>query len=186
MPPISVTAVILRRCARLNGVSRTISTRRRRSFSTTSAARAIRLSDRPCATAASVFIEQGAITMPSVWNEPLAIEAPMSRLLVHHMGERFHVAPLQADFLVQGEGSGVGNDQMRLDAVDARSRSQQTHAVDRAGRAGDGDDDPARVRISHLLDQGLQFAGLVHFVMMSEPPTNSPFTYSCGTVGQFE
>ena len=31
-----------------------------------------------CATAASVFIEQGAITMPSVMNEPLAIVAAMS------------------------------------------------------------------------------------------------------------
>src|SRR5450830_29380 len=81
MPPISVTAVMLRRCARLNGVSLTISTSRRRSLSTTSAARAIRLSDRPWATDARVFIEQGAIIMPSLWNEPLAIEAPTSRTL---------------------------------------------------------------------------------------------------------
>src|SRR5471030_264566 len=81
MPPISVTAVILRRCARLNGVSRTISTNLRRSLSTTSAARAIRLSDRPCATDASVFIEQGATIIPSDWNEPLAMAAPISRTL---------------------------------------------------------------------------------------------------------
>jgi hypothetical protein len=39
------------------------------------------------------------------------------------MGERFHVAPLQADFLVQGEGGGVGNDQVGLDPGKARSRS---------------------------------------------------------------
>jgi len=43
---------------------RATSTRRRRSFNMTSAARVIRLSDSPCATAASVRIEQGAITMP--------------------------------------------------------------------------------------------------------------------------
>src|SRR5471030_1368101 len=79
MPPISVTAVILRRCARLNGVSRTISTSLRRSLSTTSAARAIKLSDRPCATDASVFIEHGATIIPSDWNEPLAMAAPISR-----------------------------------------------------------------------------------------------------------
>ena len=81
MPPISVTAVMLRRCARLNGVSRTIITRRRRSLSVTSAARVMRLSDRPWATAASVRIEQGTITMPAVWNAPLASVAPTSRML---------------------------------------------------------------------------------------------------------
>src|SRR5471032_2933244 len=81
IPPISVTAVILRKCARLNGVSLTISTSRRRSLSTTSAARAIRLSDRPCATDASVFIEHGATIIPSDWKEPLATEAPTSRTL---------------------------------------------------------------------------------------------------------
>src|SRR5207237_583679 len=66
MPPISVTATMLRRCARLSGVSRGTSTRRRRSLRTTSAARDTRSSACACATAASVFIEQGAITMPSV------------------------------------------------------------------------------------------------------------------------
>ena len=79
MAPISVTLTMLRRCARFSGVSRTISTRRRRSLSITSAARVIRLSASPCATAASVRIEQGAITMPAQRNEPLAIAAPMSR-----------------------------------------------------------------------------------------------------------
>jgi hypothetical protein len=63
----------------LSGVSRTTSTRRRRSFSATSAAREARSLACACATAASVFIEQGAITMPSARNEPLAIAAAMSR-----------------------------------------------------------------------------------------------------------
>ena len=78
MPPISVTAVMLRRCARFSGASRASSTRRRRSLSVTSAARVTRLSDRPCATPASVRIEHGATTMPAVRNEPLASTAPMS------------------------------------------------------------------------------------------------------------
>ena len=45
------------------------------------APRVIRLSHMPWATDASVFIEQGAITMPSDWNDPLATQAPMSRTL---------------------------------------------------------------------------------------------------------
>ena len=47
----------------------------------TSAARAIRLSARPFAIAPSVFIEQGATTMPAVANDPLATDAPMSLTL---------------------------------------------------------------------------------------------------------
>ena len=78
MPPISVTAVMLRRCARLNGVSRTIRIRRRRSLSVTSAARVSRLSPKPCAIAASVFIVQGAITIAAVSKLPLAMQAPIS------------------------------------------------------------------------------------------------------------
>ena len=78
MPPISVTAHMLRRCARLKGVSRTISSSGRRSFSITSAARVSRLSPKPCATAASVFIEQGAITIAEASKLPLARQAPTS------------------------------------------------------------------------------------------------------------
>ena len=78
MAPISVAAVMLRRWARLNGVSRTISSSLRRSLSVTSAARVSRLSEKPCATEASVFIEQGATTMAEVPKLPLARQAPMS------------------------------------------------------------------------------------------------------------
>ena len=76
MAPISVTVLMLRRCARLSGASRATSTRRRRSFSITSAARVSRLSPKPCAMAASVRMEQGATTMALQRNEPLAMEAP--------------------------------------------------------------------------------------------------------------
>ena len=78
MAPISVAAVMLRRWARLNGVSRTINTRRRRSFNVTSAARVSRLSPNPCAMAASDFIEQGATTIAAASKLPLAMHAPMS------------------------------------------------------------------------------------------------------------
>ena len=79
MAPISVTLTMLRRWPRCSGVSRASSTRRRRSLSTTSAARVSRLSARLCATAASVRMEQGAMTMPAHWNEPLAMLAPTLR-----------------------------------------------------------------------------------------------------------
>jgi hypothetical protein len=78
MAPASVALTILRRWIRLRGDSRTISTSRRRSLSTTSAARVIRLSDRPCAMAASARMEHGATTMPLQGKEPLAMLAPTS------------------------------------------------------------------------------------------------------------
>ena len=49
MAPISVACAMLRRWPRCNGVSRTISTSRRRSFNTTSAARVSRLAVTPVA-----------------------------------------------------------------------------------------------------------------------------------------
>ncbi len=76
MAPYSVTVAMLRMWPRCKGVSRVISTSRRRSFSTTSAARVSRVSVTPLAMAPSVRIEQGATIMPSVRNEPLAIAAP--------------------------------------------------------------------------------------------------------------
>src|ERR1043166_5152108 len=118
MPPISVTATMLRRCARLSGVSRGTSTRRRRSLSTTSAARETRSSACACATAASVFIEQGAITMPSVMNEALEVLA------------------LHLVLVPEVEHAGVGEHQMALPAGDFLQRAQERNAVDRAGRAG--------------------------------------------------
>jgi hypothetical protein len=65
----------------MNGVQRRLadgSTSRRRSFSTTSAARQTRLSPNPFAIAPSVFVLHGAITMPWVRNEPLDTGAAWS------------------------------------------------------------------------------------------------------------
>ena len=72
---------MLRMCVSVSGVSRASSTRRRRSLSITSAARATSVPPVPWAISASVFIEQGATTMPSVRYEPLATQAPMSSFL---------------------------------------------------------------------------------------------------------
>ena len=76
--PISASAVMLRRCPRWKGLSRTMRINRRRSFSATSAARTSRLSLIPAAIADIVWIEHGAITIASVWNDPLARRDPIS------------------------------------------------------------------------------------------------------------
>jgi len=78
MAPISDSASMLRRWPVWSGVSRTIRTSRRRSFSTTSAARVSRLAVAPVAISARLRIEQGAMIMPTVLNEPLLIGAAMS------------------------------------------------------------------------------------------------------------
>ena len=57
--PLSDAWVIMRRCPVCSGVSRTSNTRRRRSFSVTSAARLSRLPVLQVATSDSVLIEPG-------------------------------------------------------------------------------------------------------------------------------
>ena len=78
MAPISVAAVIERRCPRCKGVSRTIITSLRRSLSVTSAARVKRVDVIPVTTSPMVRIEHGAINMPMVLCEPEAMLAPTS------------------------------------------------------------------------------------------------------------
>ncbi len=79
----------------VSGVSRSISTRRRRSFSTTSAARARRLVVTPLAISARVFTEQGATTMPNVLKEPEEIGAAMSSLACTASARAFTAATLR-------------------------------------------------------------------------------------------
>ena len=76
--PIRVNLSIASRCPSCRGASRGTTTKRRRSFRTTSAALVRRLSPRPCAIAARVRIEQGTTIMPSVLKEPLAMGAARS------------------------------------------------------------------------------------------------------------
>lgn len=81
-------------------------------------------------------------------------------------------------------------EQRRIGGVDDR--------VD--GERGDVGDDDLTGRRADLADEGAQAAALMPLSVnsfcsspawnisrtMSQPPTNSPFTYSCGMVGQFE
>ncbi len=60
----------------LSGDSRTARTRRRRSLSTTSAARWTRSLPSPWAIAPRVLTLQGAMTMPMVTKDPLEMAAP--------------------------------------------------------------------------------------------------------------
>ena len=78
--PISASWVRLRKCPAWSGVSRTIKTSRRRSFSMTSAARVNRFEVTPQAISDMLRIEHGAMTMPSDRNEPLAGPAPTSAM----------------------------------------------------------------------------------------------------------
>ena len=74
---------MLRRWPKCRGVSRTIKTSRRRSFSTTSAARVNRDEVTPEVISPRVRMEQGASNMPSVRKEPLATDAPTLRTGCH-------------------------------------------------------------------------------------------------------
>ena len=71
---------MLRRCPLCSGVSRSISTRRRRSFNVTSAARVRRLEVTPVAISAMLRTEQGATIMPRVRKLPLETEAARSAM----------------------------------------------------------------------------------------------------------
>ena len=78
MAPMRVSVSMCCRWISCSGDSRTPSTSRRRSFSTTSAARGIRLSPVHVAIWPSVFMLHGRTTMPSVRNDPLEMAAPWS------------------------------------------------------------------------------------------------------------
>ena len=80
MAPISDSCVNVRRWPVCSGVSRTIRTTRRRSFSATSAARDINVDVTPQAISDAVRMEQGATIMPFVWKEPEEMAAPRSAL----------------------------------------------------------------------------------------------------------
>lgn len=73
--PMRVSASMFSKWISLSGLSRASSTSLRRSFSATSAAREIRLSEYPVRIAANVFMLHGATSMPSVLKDPLEIGA---------------------------------------------------------------------------------------------------------------
>ena len=164
MPPISVTAVMLRRCARLNGVSRTIITRRRRSLSVTSAARVMRLSDRPWATAASVRIEQGHDHHAGGLERAAGQRGAHVADAVYMVCQRIDVVAAHVQLMLDVEHAGRRDHQVRLDILHAAQLCSMRTAY-RAPvapvmpttrrRTGSG-------RGAGLLQQGLELAGLVH------------------------
>ena len=75
--PASVTLAMVRIWPRCRGVSRSIRTNLRRSFSITSAARARSDVVSPVAISDIDLTEQGATIIPSQWNDPDATLAPI-------------------------------------------------------------------------------------------------------------
>ena len=94
--PISVSAARLRKCPRCNGVSRTISTSRRRSLRITSAARVSSEVVTPEAISATLRTEHGATIMPRVLNEPEESEAAMSPILWQRWASALTCATLRS------------------------------------------------------------------------------------------
>jgi len=90
------------------------------------------------------------------------------------------VASLQPQFLMRIEHPGRGHDQVRFDVAQFAQPLEQPHAVDGAGRAGDRDDQPPRLARGQatcaLSSTCFSSPDSNISIMMSEPPTNSPFT----------
>jgi hypothetical protein len=103
------------------------------------------LSEKPSATAASVFIEHGAITMPCVTNEPLEIAAPTSRTLCTTSAS-FARSLRVILWSYQAFNARRRTRRGAFPIPDRAQRLQYAHAVDRAGGAGHGDDQPPFLR----------------------------------------
>ena len=130
---------MVRRWPRCSGVSRTISTSGRRSFSMTSAARVSRVEVTPVAISLMVRTEQGATIMPSVRNEPEAMEAPTSLSRCVTSARPIRSSADKIGLLRQGQQGGAGHDEMAFDPELAQG-VQHAHAVSHAGRSGNSDD----------------------------------------------
>jgi hypothetical protein len=175
MPPISVTAVMLRRWARLKGVSRTISSRRRRSFSVTSAARVSRLSPKAVGDGRQCLHRAGR------HHHGRGVEAAAGHAgadvagRIGLVGQHFQRAAVQAQFVVRVQHTRRRDHQMRLGTQRA-GPLQQLHAVDGPAGAGDADDQPLRrgMAVQALLISCCSSPLWYISIMMSEPPTNSP------------
>ena len=89
--------------------------------------------------AASVFALHGAMIMPSVRNDPLEIDAPMSPGAYVTVRQRLDLLARVRRLVQQRARAPAADHEMRLDACLAQPL-EQADAVDRAGRAGDADD----------------------------------------------
>src|SRR5579864_8075584 len=94
----------------------------------------------------------------------------------------------QSELMPDAEPACIRDDQMGFDAVDACERFEKPYTVYDAGGAGDCNNQPARQRgrLHSTAKRCCNSPDSYISVMMSEPPINSPFTYSCGMVGQLE
>ena len=96
------------------------------------------------------------------------------------VGQRFELRAIEAELMVHVEHTGRRDDEMGVQLKLPRTL-QQPYAVNRAGRAGDADDQACHAQPAKACcSSPLWYIS----IMMSEPPMNSPFTYSCGMVGQ--
>src|SRR6185295_1644169 len=100
--------------------------------------------------------------------------------VVHDVCKPFHVGALATKFLEYVEHAGLRKQQMRFNRAQRAQVFQQADAVDRAGGAGNGDDEPARCRIAQAscacLSRSCNSPFWYISVRMSAPPTNWPLT----------
>ena len=95
------------------------------------------------------------------------------------IGQGLEPRAVEAQLVVDVEQPGRRRHEVRLDA-ECAGPLQQPRAVDRAARAGQSDDEA----VLQLCRSVCSSPAWCISIMMSEPPMNSPFTYSCGMVGQ--
>ena len=88
------------------------------------------------------------------------------------VGQGLERRAVEAQLVVDVEQPGRRGDQVRLDAERARTL-QQARAVDRAAGAGQSDDEAVRLQLRRSVCSSPAWC---ISIMMSEPPTNSPFT----------
>ena len=88
------------------------------------------------------------------------------------VGQRLERRAVEAQLVVGIEQPGRRRDEVRLDAQRA-GPLQQPRAVDRAAGAGQADDEAGRLQARRSVWSSPAWC---ISIMMSEPPTNSPFT----------
>ena len=156
--PARVTAAMFSMWIRLSGVSRGISTSRRRSFSITSAQRWMRLRAVPWAIAASVAPEHGAISAagasddpeakgavrslsPSTVTEPDSAPKRSTKVAITRPGSSGGRRPGLEDLVADDVGAGVAHAQPHV-APRGRQGPQSPPGVHGAARSRDPEEDP--------------------------------------------
>src|SRR5690606_31522277 len=108
---------------------------------------------------------------------------------VDFVSQRMHLLPVHAKLVLDIEHTRRGNHQVRLNIGYAPQRLQHAHCINRPGCPSNAYDQPAqRVHASAPASFRVVSSSPFSYIsaMMSDPPTNSPPTYSWGIVGQLE